>query len=78
VSAVDSQLHYITDLTAISIFVYNENWEYQRTIAPPSNEYLSLGPLYSININGSIYVTVDDVIYKNDNYLSLIKQIQFS
>jgi hypothetical protein len=58
-----------------NVLVYNENWEYQRTINPPSNEYPSTGPTYSININGSIYVTADIVINKYDSYLSLKKQV---
>ncbi len=58
-----------------NVLVYNENWEYQRTINPPSNEYPSTGPQYSININGSIYVTSYDVINKYDNYLNLTKQV---
>jgi hypothetical protein len=75
VSAVDPQLYYIMDFLAISIHVCNENWEYQRTITPPSNEYPTSGPAYSININGSIYVTADDVINKYDKYLNLTKQV---
>ena len=58
-----------------NVFVYNENWEYQRTLTPPSNEFPSYGPIYSININGSIYVTADIVINKYDSYLSLKKQV---
>jgi hypothetical protein len=78
VPAIDPELYYITDFTAISLFVYNENWEYQRIIAPPSNGYLLYGPAYSININGSIYVTGDNVINKHDKYLSLYKARRFS
>jgi hypothetical protein len=63
------------DYNGKNIFVYNEYWEYQRTITPPSNEFPSYGPIYSININGSIYVTANDVINKYDSYLSLKKQV---
>ena len=58
-----------------NVLVYNENWEYQRTINPPSNEYPSTGPTYSISINGSIYVTAENVTNKYDKYLNLTKQI---
>jgi hypothetical protein len=60
------------------VFVFNENWEYQRTLTPPSNEFPSSGPTYSIKINGSIYVTLDGVINKYDSYFSLIKQVSSS
>jgi hypothetical protein len=75
VSAVDPQLYYITDYGAKSILVFNENWVYQRTITTSSNGYPSYSPQYSININGSIYVTGVDVINKYDSYLSLKKQV---
>jgi hypothetical protein len=75
VSAVDLQLYYITDYNAESILVLNENWVYQRTINHPSNEYPSTGPTYSISINGSIYVTAENVTNKYDKYLNLTKQI---
>jgi hypothetical protein len=52
-----------------NIYVYNENWEYQRTITADNR------PTHSIYINGSIYATADDVINKYDKYLNLIKQI---
>ena len=74
-SAVDLQLYYITDYNAESILVLNENWVYQRTINHPSNEYPSTGPTYSISINGSIYVTAENVTNKYDKYLNLTKQI---
>jgi hypothetical protein len=63
------------DYLGKNVFVYNENWEYQRTITRPSNEFPNYGPHYSININGSIYVTANFVINKYDSYFSLIKQI---
>jgi hypothetical protein len=75
VSVVDQQLYYIMDFTQISIFVYNETWKYQRTIIPSSNEYLLYGPAYSIYINGSIYVTGNNVINKYDSYLNLTKHV---
>ena len=57
------------------MFVYNEFWEYQRTIAPPSSEYPYYnGPTYSININGVIFVTANGVLNKYDKYLNLTKQ----
>jgi hypothetical protein len=58
-----------------NIFVYNEYWVYQRTITTSSNGYPLYRPQYSININGSIYVTGVDVINKYDSYLSLKKQV---
>ncbi len=58
-----------------NVFVYNENWEYQRTITPSSNEFPSYGPIYSNNINGLIYVTAENVINKYDSYFSLTKQV---
>ena len=75
VSVEDLKLYYVMDYLGNKVFVYNENWEYQRTITPPSNEYPSSGPIYSININGSIFVTSSNVINKYDNYLNLTKQV---
>jgi len=63
------------DYGAESILVFNENWVYQRTITTSSNGYPLYRPVYSININGSIYVTGVDVINKYDSYLSLKKQV---
>jgi hypothetical protein len=75
VSVEDLKLYYVMEYIGKNIFVYNEYWEYQRTITPPSNEYPSSGPIYSININGSIFVTSSNVINKYDNYLNLTKQV---
>jgi hypothetical protein len=63
------------DYGAESILVFNENWVYQGTITTSSNGYPLYRPVYSININGSIYVTGVDVINKYDSYLSLKKQV---
>jgi hypothetical protein len=61
-----------------NIFVYNEYWEYQRMKSPPSSEYPSSGPSYSLNFNGTIYVQADGVINKYDKYLNLAKQVSSS
>ncbi len=58
-----------------NIFVYNEYWEYDRTITPSSVEYPYAGPTYSINVNGMIYVATNDVINKYDKYLNLLNQV---
>ena len=55
-----------------NILVYDENWEYQRTITPASN------PAFSININGSIYIALDNIIQKYDKYLNVTKQVNVS
>jgi len=75
VSAVNPQLYYEMEYYGKNIFVYDENWEYQRTITHPSNEYLLNGPTYSININGSINVTANEVVNKYDNYFNLTKRV---
>ncbi len=59
-----------------SIHVFNEYWEYQRTIFPPSNEYLYNGPVASIYVNGSIYVSSGSLLNKYDKYLNLTKQVR--
>ncbi len=58
----------------MNILVFNEYWEYQRTITPSRVEYPTTGPYYSIYINGSIYVTTYDVINKYDNNLTVKNQ----
>ena len=55
-----------------NILVYNENWEYQRKIT------LASFPAFSININGSIYITLDNIIQKYDKYLNVTKQVNVS
>ena len=64
-------LHYVMSYYGKSIFVYNEFWEYQRTIS------ISYSPTYSINVNGVIYVTTGNLINKYDTYLSLTKQVSY-
>jgi hypothetical protein len=75
VLAVDLKLYYVMNYNGKNVLVYNENWEYQRTITHPSNEYPLNGPTYSININGSINVTANEVINKYDSYFNLTKQV---
>ena len=55
-----------------NVYVYNEYWDYQRTIKIANN------PSYSLNLNGVIYVAANDVINKYDKYLNLTKQVSFS
>ena len=57
-----------------NILVYNENWEYQRTITLPNAEYPINGPTYSININGVINITSTNVINNFNKYVNLTKQ----
>ncbi len=75
VSAVDLNLYYVMNSNEKSIHVFNEYWEYQRTIFPPSNEYLYNGPVSSIYVNGSIYVSSGSLLNKYDKYLNFTKQV---
>ena len=72
------QLYYVMNYYKRNIIVYNEYWEYQRTITLSSTEYPINGPTFSININGSIFVTGNNVINKYDKYFNLTKKISFS
>jgi hypothetical protein len=68
VEEMNPSIYYVLNHYGMNIFVYNEYWEYQRTIS------FSYSPSYSINNNGSKYVTTDSSIYKYDKYLTLTKQ----
>jgi hypothetical protein len=61
-----------------NIFVYNEYWEYERTITPSSVEYPNDGPTYSINVNGMIYVATNHVINKYDKNFNLLNQVYYT
>ncbi len=61
-------MYYVMNYNEKNIFVYNEYWEYQKTI------FVSYSPSYSIKNNGSIYVTTDFQIIKYDKYFNLINQ----
>jgi hypothetical protein len=57
----------------LSILVYNENWDYQRTFTLNN----SFHPTFSININGTIYIAGDFGVQKYDKYLNLTKDSLF-
>jgi hypothetical protein len=76
IADVELKLYYVMNFRGKNIFVYNEFWEYQRIITPPSSEYPVSGPGYSINSNGTIYIQADDVTNKYDSNLNLTKQIR--
>jgi hypothetical protein len=75
VGELNPPLYYVMNYIGKNIFVYNEYWEYQRTITPPNVEYASSGPTYSLNDNGNIYIAADNVINKYDKYLNLSNQV---
>ena len=77
VTQINPPLHYVMSWGEKKVYVYNENWEFQRILSPSSLEYPFNGPTYSININGVIYVTANSVINKYDKYLNLTKQVQY-
>jgi hypothetical protein len=68
VAQINPPVYYVMNYLGKNIHVYNEFWEFQRTIS------VSYKPSYSINNNGVIYVTTDFSIYKYDKYLNLIKK----
>jgi hypothetical protein len=74
-SVADPQLYYVMNFNRKNVIVFNENWEFQRIITPPSTEYPLFGPAFSMNINGVIYTSSDGIINKYDKNLNLIKQI---
>jgi hypothetical protein len=78
VSALDLKLFFVSNYNGKNIYVYNEYWEYQRTITPGIYEYPISGPTNSMNINGSIYILTDNVINKYDSNFILIKQFNIS
>jgi hypothetical protein len=77
-SVVDPELYYVMNFKGKNIIVFDENWGSQRIITPPSTEYPIFGPAFSMNINGLIYASSDDIINKYDKNFNLIKQINSS
>ncbi len=63
---VSPPVFYVFDYWTNNAIVYNEYWEYQRTIN------LGFFPSYSINVNGTIYVTSDGLVRKLNASLNKI------
>jgi hypothetical protein len=59
----------------MNVFVYNEYWEYQRTINIVNTGYISNSPSYALNVNGTIYMQHNAAINKYDKYLNFTKQV---
>ncbi len=68
VEQINPPIYYVMNYDGKNIFVYNEYWEYQKTIS------VSYKPSYSINNNGSIYVTTDFKMFKYDKDFNEINQ----
>jgi hypothetical protein len=60
---------YVFDFNGRTANVYNEYWEYQRSIA------LGFEPSYSINVNGTIYVATSGLVRKFNANLNTITSL---
>jgi hypothetical protein len=67
-------LYYVMNYNQKNILVYNETWDYQTTFTLNNNSFY---PSYSININGTIYISGSSGIHKYDKYINLTKTVRF-